>query len=302
MEFNELKSHSKSKSKRWVGLSLVALVVIGGLVYYTWPREVAGEDTPPVLETSNSALQGYFVDDTIQFLNYESEDEKVFKKFKDETTNFSDTFGAPTDIESGIHFYSFKSDRNWKFAFDAFKPVDGNKVLFFFYSPGKEEDYGYTAKGFYVFPKGPFKGTFEIKEEDLDSKIIPAGRILGVISELGVDKTYKDEDGKEVPYAVMAYGYQGEKDPATVFKPLDNTLSGWVQVALPETPKEAIASISDRIALNSEGKMQIWIQDKVNNFKRVDLKNLNSEIGQFRRAWLKLNPKVEFSKPPEQIN
>lgn len=290
MEFNEFKSKSASKSKSWVALSLVALVAIGGVVYYTWPREVAGEDTPPVLETNNSALQGYFVDDKIEFLNYEEKDEQVFEEFKKNTKDFSDIFGTPTDIESGIHFYSFKSDRSFKFAFDAFKPVEGNKVLFFFYSPGGEEDYGYDkGKGFYVFPKGPFKGTFEIKKNELDSKIIPVGRTLGVISEFGVDE------------GVVAYSYQGEKDPATAFEPLGNTLGGWVQVALPKNPTAAITLISDRIALNGENKMQIWIQDKTNSFKRVDLKNLDSEIGQFRRAWFKLNPKVTFSQPSEKI-
>src|SRR3989338_8229481 len=107
MEFNEFKTKSVSKSKRWVALSLIALVAIGGLVYYTWPREVAGEDTPPVLEMTGSTLQGAFVDD-IGFYKFEEEDLWPDKK----ATELSDKCGAPTELKPGVHAYWAKSKKS----------------------------------------------------------------------------------------------------------------------------------------------------------------------------------------------
>lgn len=271
MEFNEFKSHSKSKSKRWVGLSLVALVAIGGVVYYTWPREVAGEDTPPVLEMSTSALQGAFVDDKIAFYTFEEKD--LWSESK--AIELSDAFGAPTTIKPNIHFYWLKSQRTFKDIRDFIKPKVGNQIFIAFYSPG---EVGFDKKGFYVYPKGPFGGTIEIKDAELANKEIPAYRPFIIIS--------KEE--------TSVWGVEPEIEVAVQFpSPLKNSEKGWTLVVATDDPKTALASYKDRIDLNSDGKTQIWVQDAENSFKRVDLETL--AVDDYKTIWLKLNEKESVS-------
>lgn len=270
MEFNEFKPHSKSKSKSWVALSLIALVVVGGLVYYTWPREVAGEDTPPVLEMESSALQGAFVDDKIAFYTFEEKDLWPQEK----ATELSDNFGAPTTIEPNIHFYWLKSPRTFKDIRDFIEPKVGNQVFVAFYSPGED---GYE-KGFHVYPKGPFQGTLEIEETEIASKEIPAYRPFIIISK---EKT-------------KVWGVEPENEVAVQFpNPLKNNEKGWTLVVATDDPKTALAAYEDRIDLNSDSKMQIWIQDAANSFERVDLENLT--VGSYKTIWLKMKEKDSVS-------
>lgn len=267
MDLNEFKPHSKSKSKRWVGISLVALVAIGGVIYYTWPREVAGEDTPPVLEMSTSALQGAFVDDKIAFYNFEQKDQDDWEA-ESRGVILSDNCGSPNDLMPGIKIHWSKSPRTIGDIRDFIVPVNGNQIFIAYYDTIKRK--------FVTHPKGPFAGT----EEGELSYEIPAYKGFFIINK---DKT-------------EVYCVETEADSAVQFPtPLKSNEKGWTLVVATDNANEMETVIGERIALDASGKPQMWAMTFENKFEKVE--SIPTD-GTYKMIWLKLEEKKSVSPAP----
>lgn len=261
------------RSGRLVSLAIGLIVVLGGVLYFTWPSS-PDEDMPPSLDFGGNGLQGAFIDKKYSFYNCEQKDVDEEKVAKKEAT-LTEEFGEPTIIEPGVHFYYVENTKSLDTVFlNNTLCVKDNKVFFAYYSPGEEG----LEKGFHVYPKGLFQDTHEIKDPKLFK--IPAYRGFLIIAS-------KQTKG---------WGFKSEKKVADRFpKPLENKEAGWVQVVKVGELKAALEEYEDRID-TLDDKPQIWVQNKDNDFAKVSsLEELANLETSYSMIWLKLKEKVSLS-------
>lgn len=255
------------------GVAVFALI-LGTVLYFTWPREIPGEDIPPTLSAGSAALKGAFIDQKYNFYNCEQSDVDA-ERLATKEAQLTEQFGESTVVKPGVHFYYVKNKQSLDTIFKKnLLCVAGNQLLFALYSPGEDG----LEKGFHVYPKGIFEGTKEIL--DLNEFKVPAYRVFAVISKV----------------ETKIWNVESEADEADQFpKPLKNNERGWVQVPRVANLKAALEEYQDRIDLSSEGELQIWTQDNENSFARVASLDALGNGGVYKTVWLKLKEKVSVS-------
>ncbi|MFC1616450.1 hypothetical protein ACFL21_04875 [Patescibacteria group bacterium] len=289
-----------------IALAVGLLVIIGGVIYLTWPSGTPGEDLPPTLTVpEDGKMQGLI---KLQGQNLDAEDDLNFFEFKqahvaawddDVEDDLQASWGDPVDVPVSLHYYyldenylsvtdlvgvhitnatesNYAGDDNVngliepKMAEDVASEYDEG-VVFAMWSPG-EDDY---ERGWHIFPEGPFDpaASSEINViEDPDDFIIPAYR--GFLLWPSIE--------------TKAYGVKDESMFATSFpKPLENNESGWVMVATTDDPENVLGLYAQRIE-------KIYVLTGTNTFEEAsDIDD--ALLSQSPIVWLKLSEKESVS-------
>lgn len=250
-------------------IALVAILVVGSVGAMTFlkfsaPKGRDPNEPPPSLQVADSGLKGSFVETDQNLFQFEPSDRDIFAASKLALQNAYPTAGA---IQPGIN-YMF-ADRAISMG-EIVKGIDpvSNRLLLAYYTPGEN---GKSA-GFYTYPKGPFTGTNEIKKEELSSFIIPANRVVVVMSEV----------------ASSSYGLlDAAKKPATdlTAAPLADTASGWVLVSAKDQ------NLGNVIALYKDRVVSAYALKNQTDFERVDISSTTA-LSTYSVAWLNLNSKT----------
>ena len=203
----------KTRAKVLVSLAVIVLVIVGSIVYYTWPRSDA-DDTPPSLELATDNLQGAFISDKGGFYTVEESDVKVFEDNKVASLY---TYSAP--VEKGLHFYYMEDNQTVGNIIEQVEPIAGNQLVAAYYDLDGDE--------WKVYPKGPYKKTKTVEK----SQVIPAYRGFVLVSKM---------DTKVI-------GAHDEKKPAKKFKFPKSNDAGWVLIPAVPDVKVELAKYKDRI-------------------------------------------------------
>lgn len=204
---------SKTRAKVLVSLAAIVLVVVGSIVYYTWPRSDA-DDTPPSLELATDNLQGAFISEKGGFYTTEESDVKAFEDNKVASLY---TYSAPVD--KGLHFYYMEDDQTVGNIIEQIEPIVGNQVVIAYYDLEGDE--------WKVYPKGPYKKTKTVEK----TYVVPAYRGFVLVSKM---------DTKVI-------GAHNEKKKAGKFKFPKNNEAGWVLVPAVDDIKAELMKYIDRV-------------------------------------------------------
>lgn len=206
-----------------VSISVIALLVVVGIIYYTWPKLFIDEKgMPPVLSTGNvqsSNFQGVIFDTGsgdvfgTKTLKYTAADVTAWGTDPDPAGKIH--VGYPPGKNYIIsYFYADKDlsmmDIVGKSAADpthdtqVIKPKAGMNIAVAFYSPGEEINGIELQKGYYLFPKGYFVNQ-KYANGQIQTLVQGIGE-PGLVEDDPADEIYVDEENGELEVDMGADG------------------------------------------------------------------------------------------------
>ncbi len=228
------KQPKPTKSKRVVVLSLIGVLLIGGVIYYTWPKSVSESNTPPSLDISGDGLQGLLRTSQI-WLELEEDDKP---------TSCTNEYDIPI-VANYTPFYWFTEDTYWEDFISSINGAAGTYILTAYYSP--EEGYHYSDPGYYAFP-GPSE-TMDVGTTDAPLSLIP---VVEDIDDLGGSNS---EIEAYRPFLIVTLsdievcGFEDKMktitDPAEELNVLGNNYEGWVMLQAPEDTDDLASWFDD---------------------------------------------------------
>lgn len=250
-------------TKALTTLSVIVLLVLGSIVYYTWPKLTNESKNPPVLSISGNTLQGLLTDPS-----------GFFEFSEEEIEDADDCDENIVEISSGTHFYYLTNKTDLDELIGYIHPTDGNRLLFAFYSPG-EETPG-LEKGFHVYPAG---GTENVTIEDTaEFDILPY-------------RTFVLHATEETKFCDAEDLIKLETQASDKIKLLKNNEKGWIQIPAFATSESTLSALGDDI----DRVESIWLQDNENSFKKdATLDDLELVQGYYV-MWIYLNEKQSVS-------
>lgn len=283
---------SPPSSMKKIIIAAVALLVVGGVGAYAYlnsaatpaaPKTIAQKanpnEPPPTLEVADdNGLKGSFVDTTQGTLQFDNTD---ITNFASKQASLQAIYGNPATLVAGTNYLFANNDMTMADVYAAINPA-ANRILLATYNLGENGN----ATGFYTYPKGPFKGTFDIEHDTVNPQ-------SGSLAKVLVKKNRAIVILAEKPSTV--YGlHNSVEEPinalTSALLPADN-VNGWTLVALKSGKlTDVIAPFKDRVA-------SLWLLNSQNAFdQKADISATSTTtITNSHIAWVNLNTKAAIT-------